>query len=78
MELAKEGVAACVAAVFSDPAFADLFQRLYCRCVVWGRNCVRACAGSAAPGAPPCAVGSAHLQAPPSPPPEARSGAAAV
>lgn len=33
LELAKEGAAACVAVVFADPAFADLFQRLYCR---WG------------------------------------------
>ncbi|KAI7841448.1 hypothetical protein COHA_004843 [Chlorella ohadii] len=29
LDLAKEGAAACVAVVFSDPAFADLFQRLY-------------------------------------------------
>lgn len=33
LDLAKEGVAACVAAVFADPAFADLFLRLYCRWV---------------------------------------------
>lgn len=30
LDLAKEGVAACVAVVFSDPAFAELFTRLYC------------------------------------------------
>lgn len=29
LDLAKEGAAACVAVVFSDPAFAELFQRLY-------------------------------------------------
>jgi exocyst complex component 3 len=29
LDLAKEGAAACVAVVFSDPAFADLFTRLY-------------------------------------------------
>lgn len=33
LDLAKEGAAACVAVVFSDPAFAELFQRLYSR---WG------------------------------------------
>lgn len=31
LDLAKEGAAACVAVVFSDPAFAELFQRLYSR-----------------------------------------------
>ena len=30
LELAKEGVAACTAVVFADPAFAELFTRLYC------------------------------------------------
>ena len=41
LDLAKEAAAACVAVVFSDPAFAELFQRLYSRCddgrVVGGR-----------------------------------------
>lgn len=32
LDLAKEAAAACVAVVFSDPAFAELFQRLYSRC----------------------------------------------
>ena len=30
LDLAKDAVAACVAVVFSDPAFADLFTRMYC------------------------------------------------
>ena len=30
LDLAREAAAACVAVVFSDPAFADLFTRLYC------------------------------------------------
>lgn len=30
LDLAKEAAAACVAVVFGDPAFADLFQQLYC------------------------------------------------
>jgi len=36
LDLAKEGAAACVAVVFSDPAFADLFQRLYSRWAAGG------------------------------------------
>lgn len=63
LELAKEGVAACVAAVFSDPAFADLFPRLYCRRAPLA-GCLAGREAEPLLGCPECRSGCVWLPAP--------------